>query len=247
VIAQAAIAALLAACTLAAWKAVTALAAMTRAARQRSQAADAVARAIVAGEAAALAASDRLAVMNGCAERLRDLVTTTPDCEQALQVWEDGLRRTCGTAADPGLSDPLALAACLIYASDLAFEERMAADRRLQAIHDVDVPTGYFVLSGFLDQISGYHQLTVHRRAGIADRLGDGERVRCPFCSLGDYDQTIIGYDRCITDGGFTRTFPAWWTGGDRLPARIAPDPLAARARARQRHERLAADLQQST
>jgi hypothetical protein len=246
VIAQVCIAALLTACTPAVWKAVTVLADMPKAKRRRSEAAYAVARAIAAGEAVALAAPDRLAVMNGCAERLRNLIQTTPRCEQALQVWEDGLRRTTGAAAYPDMSDPLALIACLIYSSDLAFEERMAAGLSLQAVHDVDVPTGYFLLSGFLEEISGYYQLQAHRKAGIADRLGDGERMCCPFCGLGDYDQTIIGCDRCTTDGGYVRTFPAWWTGGGRLPARVAPDPTAARARSRQRHERLVADLQQT-
>lgn len=245
-IAQATTAALLTVCTLLAWKAVATLAGMVRAARRRSDAADTVARSIAAGEAVAMAAPDRLATMIGCAERIRDLIQSTPGCEQTLQVWEDGLRCTSGAGADPGLSDPLALAACLIYCSDLAFEERMAAGRHLQAVHDVDIPTGYFLLSGFLDQITGSYQLTVHRRAGIADRLGDGERLSCPFCQLGDYDQTIIGCDRCTTDGGYIRTFPAWWTGGDRLPARVAPDPLAAQARSRQRHQQLAADLRQA-
>jgi len=188
-----------------------------------------------------------VATMVGCAERLRDLIRAAPGCEQSLRVWEDGLRLTSGPATNPGLSDPLALAACLVYSADLAFEEHMAAGRSLQAVHDVDVPVGYFLLSGFLEQIGGYYQLRVHRAAGIANRLGEGDRVCCPFCGLGDYDQTIIGCDRCTVDGGYTRAFPSWWTGGNRLPVRIAPDPLAARARSRQRQERLAAELHQTS
>lgn len=238
--------ALLAVGTLALYKGITVVVGKRKTGQRRGEVADAVALAIAAGEAVALAAPDRLAVMLGCAERLRDLIRTTPGCGQALQVWEDGMARTTGAAADPGLSDPLALAACLIYSTDLAFEERMAAGLSLRAVHDVDVPAGYFLASGFLQQISGFYQLQVHRQAGIADRLGDGERVTCPFCQLGDYDQTIIGCDRCTTDGGFTRTFPTWWTGGSRLPVRIAPDPLAARARSRRRHEQLAEQLQHS-
>lgn len=238
--------ALFAVSTLVLFTSIKAVIRMDRKGQQLSEAADAVARAIAAGEAVATAATDRLAVMLGCAERLRDLILAAPGCEQELQVWEDGMRRTNGAATDPGLSDPLALAACLIYSADLAFEERMAAGLNLRAVHDVDVPTGYFLLSGFLQQINGFYQLQIHRQAGIADRLGAGQRVCCPFCQLGDYDQTIIGCDRCTTNAGYTRTFPAWWTGGERLPARIAPDPLAARARSRQRHEQLAADLQQT-
>lgn len=243
-IAQVISSAVLAVCTLALFTGIKAVIRMDREGKRLSEAADAVALAIAAGEAVAMAAPDRLAAMLGCAERLRDLIRAAPGCERALQVWEDGLARTTGAAADPGLSDPLALAACLIYSSDLAFEERMTAGASLRAVHDVDVPVGFFLLSGFMPQISGFHQLQVHRQAGIADRLGEGERVTCPFCGLGDYDQTIIGCDRCTTDGGYARTFPYWWTGGNRLPVRIAPDPLAARARSRRRHEQLAEEMQ---
>jgi len=238
--------ALFAVCTLVLFKGISVVIGRATGGRRRSEAADAVARAIATGEAVAIAAPDRLAVMVGCAEHLRDLIRATPGAERALQVWEDGLRRTTGAAADPSLSDPLALAACLTYCSDLAFEERMAASLSLQAVHDVDVPVGFFGLSGFLQQMPGYYQLQVHRQAGIADRLGKGEAVACPFCGLGDYDQTIIGCDRCTTDGGYVRTFPGWWTGGTRLPARIAPDPIAARDRSRHRHERMVRQLQQT-
>jgi len=188
---------------------------------------------------------DEIAVqLSAVAVWLRQLARAAAGQKQALRAWEDGLARTTGAPADPGLSDPLALAACLIYSSDLAFEERMATGASLRAVHDAYVPVGFFLLSGFMQQISGFYQLQVHRQAGIADRLGEGERVVCPFCGLGDYDQTIIGCDRCTADGGYARTFPAWWTGGDRLPARIAPDPLAARARSRRHHEQLAAQQQ---
>lgn len=242
-IAQVISSAVLAVCTLVLFTGIKAVIRMDGEGKRLSEAADAVALAIAAGEAVAMAAPDRLAAMLGCAERLRDLIRAAGQ-EQALRVWEDGLARTTGAPADPGLSDPLALAACLIYSSDLAFEERMAAGASLRAVHDVDVPVGFFLLSGFMQQIIGFHQLQVHRQAGIADRLGEGERVVCPFCGLGDYDQTIIGCDRCITDGGYARVFPAWWTGGNRLPVRIAPDPLAARARSRRRHEQLAQEMQ---
>ena len=195
----------------------------------RSSTANRYAAAIAAGEAAARAADDRLALAAGCAVTLREVILAEA---AALVWWDKGLTELAASPVEQDVDEPLALAACLQYALDLAHDELRAAGRGYEA-NRTAVAMGAFLTSSMLDRIPGWSVLDRHRAAGIFDLVGpcDDLAPMCPFCGLGVYDQTIIGCSECERGGEFTRTVPDVWTGGRALPKRIAPDLAAGRRR----------------